>query len=75
MNLDVFIKQIIEQFDNEDLHLVADSNFKEIAEYSSLVALSIIGVIDEEYNIIVSGDDMRQVSTIGELFELVKSKK
>ena len=75
MDLDNFIKQITEQFDNNGSQFDAVSQFKESTEYSSLVALSIITMIDEEYGITISGDDMKRVSTIGELYQLVISKQ
>ena len=43
-------------------------------EWSSLMALSIIAMVDEEYDITLKGDDMRQAETIEELFNIVKGK-
>ena len=41
---------------------------------SSLVALMIISMIDEEYNVTVTGDDMKKQVTIGDLYNLVSSR-
>jgi len=38
------------------------------------MALSIIAMVDEEYDITLKGDDMRQAETIEELFNIVKGK-
>ena len=51
-----------------------DTDFKELDEWSSLLALSIIAMVDEEYNVTLKGDDIRNSKTIADLFELVKSK-
>ena len=43
-------------------------------EWSSLIGLSIIAMIDEEYGVIVKGDEMRSAVTIEDLFNIVKAK-
>jgi acyl carrier protein len=76
MDLNVFLEQFAEQFDSlETSPLTANVCFKELKDYSSLLALMIMTMIDEEYGVIVSGDDMMNVSTIDELFTLVSSRK
>ena len=54
--------------------LSAETKFREIEGYTSLVALLIITMIDEEYNVTVTGDDMKKQVTIGDLFNLVASR-
>ncbi len=41
---------------------------------SSLTALNIISVIDDEYDVYLKGEDIRNSSTIQELFEKVVEK-
>ena len=53
----------------------AGTKFKELDEWSSLIALSVIGMIDDEYYVQIKGDDVRNASTIKELFEIVKGQK
>lgn len=75
MELQKFIQQFSEQFDDTDISVfTSDLKFKEADEWSSLVALSIIAMIDDEYDVLIKGDDIRNTNTIGDLFELVKSK-
>ena len=70
-----FIEKFAEQFDDVDINaLSAETKFREIDGYTSLVALLIITMIDEEYNVTVTGDDMKQQVTIGDLFNLVASR-
>lgn len=74
-NMENFIDLFREQLDSVDnLVLTADTEFRKLEEWSSLVALSVIAMVDEEYNVSLSGDDMRSVSTIGQLFELISKK-
>ena len=74
--MDNFLKHFAAQFDdiNESL-LSQDTRFKELEEYTSLSALLIMSMIDEEYGVTITGDDMVSVSTIGELYNLMNSKK
>lgn len=75
MELKEFIENFAEQFDDTEIgDLKSDTDFKELDEWSSLLALSIIAMVDEEYNVTLKGDDIRNSKTIADLFELVKSK-
>jgi acyl carrier protein len=75
MEIKEFIENFADQFvDTETSEFTADTNFKELPEWSSLVALSVISMIDEEYDLTIKGDDIRNSCTIGELFNVVKAK-
>jgi acyl carrier protein len=75
MDLNTFIKQMADQFDNSsDIEFKAETIFKEIDEYSSLTALNIISMIDDEYDVYLKGDDIRNSNTIEELFERIKQR-
>lgn len=76
MELNDFIKKIAEQFEETDVSLIsASTKFQELDEYSSLIALSIIAMVDEEYDAIIKGNDLRSAVTIEDLFNIVKNKK
>lgn len=75
MELNEFIEHFAEQFDETDITAFqADTKFKELDEWSSLLALSIIAMVDEEYDVRIKGDDIRSSITIKDLFDLVKSR-
>jgi acyl carrier protein len=75
MEIKEFIENFANQFDDTDASVfTADTKFKEIEEWSSLTALSIIAMIDEEYDVTIKGDDIRNSVTIQDLFNLVQSK-
>lgn len=52
----------------------ATTRFKDLEEWSSLVALSVIAMIDEEYDVEFRGDDIRNSSTVEDLFNIVSSR-
>lgn len=75
MELNDFIEKFAEQFEDTAMEsLNADTKFRELDEWTSLIALMVIGMIDEEFGVALEAKDMRQATTIGELFELLKSK-
>ena len=75
MELNEFIGNFADQFDDTDpSEIKAETVFKELEEWSSLIALSVIAMVDEEYDITIKGDDIRNSNTIADLFNLVKSK-
>ncbi|GHT66719.1 acyl carrier protein [Bacteroidia bacterium] len=76
MKLNDFIKNFASQFEETDANLFSpETQFKELSEWSSLLALSVIAMADEEYDVKLKGDDIRNASTIEDLFNIVKSKK
>jgi acyl carrier protein len=54
--------------------LKPDTDFRNLDEWSSLQALIIIALIDSEYDVALNDEDLSNISTIAELYELVKSK-
>lgn len=76
MDIKEFIENFADQFEDTDAsELHADTDFKALDEWSSLIALSVIAMVDEEYDVTIKGDDIRNNKTIEDLFNDVKSKK
>lgn len=75
MELNEFVEKFAQQFDDTDpSEIKADTRFRELDEWSSLIGLAVIAMVDEEFNVLLKGEDMRQANTPAELFEIVKSK-
>lgn len=75
MEIQEFVKKFAEQFDETELDVFApETNYREQEEWSSLIALSVLAMIDEEYDVQLKGEEMRATKTIQELFDLVSSK-
>lgn len=76
MEFNEFLANFAFQFDETDSNeFKADTVFKELDEWSSLLALSIIAMVDEEYDVRIKGDDIRAASTIEDLYHIVNSNK
>jgi len=53
MNLEQFIENFSDLFDDTESSTIdATTQFKDLEEWSSLVALSVIAMIDEEYDVV-----------------------
>ena len=75
MKINDFIKNLAEQFDDTDtLELTPITKFKELEEGSTLVALSIIAMVDDEYEVSIKGDDIRNSETVEDLFNVVSAR-
>ena len=75
MEMKDFIQHFAEQFDDTDIsEFKPETVFHEMDEYSSLIALTIIGMIDEEYGVSIGAEEMSAAVTIEDLYNTVKSK-
>lgn len=75
MELKNFIQNFAEQFEDTDAsEFKAETEFRNLDEWSSLIALSVIAMVDEEYEVTLKGDDIKNSNTIEDLFNIVQSK-
>ena len=70
MKINDFIQNFANQFDETDT-----TEFRQLDEWSSLSSLAIISMIDDEYDVVINGNDLRNCNTIEDLFAIVESKK
>lgn len=76
MEINKFIEKFAEVFDDTDAStLTPETAFRDLDEWSSLSALGVIAMADEEYEVELSGAEMREANTIRELFDFISSKK
>jgi acyl carrier protein len=75
MTLDEFITAFAEEFDDTPMEeFKADTEFKALDEWSSLTALSIIAMVDEQLDKTITGADIRASKTIEDLYNLAIAK-
>lgn len=75
MELNEFVAHFAEQFEDTDVSVFTpETKFRELEEWSSLLALSIIAMVDEEYDVALKGNEMKAANTIEELFDIVQTK-
>lgn len=75
MEIKEFIEHFAEQFEDTELsEFKPETKFHNLDEYTSLIALSIILMIDEEYGVPINANEMSAAVTIEDLYNTVKSK-
>lgn len=73
--LDEFLELFAEQFDEtEPSEIKADTAFHDLEEWSSLIGLSIIAMVDEEFDIALKGNDVKDSVTVEDLYNRVIEK-
>jgi acyl carrier protein len=75
MEINSFIENFANIFDETDPSLITpETKFRELDEWCSLIALSLIAMVDDEYSIKLTGDDIKSSTTIIDLFEKLQNK-
>lgn len=75
MEISTFVQLFAAQFDDTpDDQFYQELTFRELKEWSSLTALSVIAMVDEEFNVQLDGNDIRSSKTIEDIFNIVKGK-
>ena len=75
MKLDEFVKGFAEQFEDTDPEEIqANTVFHELEEWSSLIGLSVIAMVDEEFDVALKGDDVKNAVTGEDLYNNVIAK-
>lgn len=75
MDLNKFVALFAEQFDDTPADTFsAGTDYKALDEWGSLVALSVISMVDEEFEKRITGADIKKCTTIEDLYNLVQSK-
>ena len=73
MEINDFIKKFAEQFEETDAsEIELDTEFKELEEWDSLIAMSVIAMVKTEYNKTITGKEIRSCTTVEDLFNLVE---
>lgn len=75
MELKEFIENFVEQFDETDAsEIQAGTEFHQLEEWSSLVALGVIAFVKTQYGKTITGKEIRESKTVEDLFNLVAAK-
>jgi acyl carrier protein len=75
MTIEGFIEKIEDAIDTLPKGaLKPDTNYREMAEWSSMHALIIIALVDTDYNVTINGNDIRKCVTVNDLFNVIKSR-
>ena len=69
-----FLTELTESIEFEEGSLNLDTKIDSI-EWDSLAVISCIALADEKFNVMLSGDELAKITTIGDIFQLISKKK
>ena len=75
MEITTFLENFVNILDDTDAALIqADTIFRDLDEWDSLTALSLIAMADEEYGVKLTGDDIKSSVTLNDIFKIINNK-
>lgn len=76
MNIQDFVEKFAEAIEMESVDgLKENTRFRDLEEWNSLAVLSVIAMLDEEYNIQIENVDFKKLETIGDIAQFIKTRK
>jgi acyl carrier protein len=75
MDSNLFLERFAEQFEEtpkEDISL--ETQFRDLEEWDSMIAMTIIAMVDESYDVRLTGDDIRSSETVKDILAKVQSR-
>lgn len=72
-SLEEFVALFAEQFDETE-GINATTVFHDLDEWSSLIALAVIAMVDEEFEVALQADDMKRAVTVKDLYDNIQQK-
>ena len=69
-----FIKKLEDVFEMQSGSIKPIDNFREYSEWNSLALLSLMALLEEEYNITISRENFQKIITIEQMYNYIISK-
>ena len=75
MELNHFVTCFAQQFDDTDpAEISAETVYKDLDEWSSILAFSVIAMVKTEFDKTVTGAELRHCNTVEDLFNTIAAK-
>lgn len=75
MKLNEFVANFAEQFDDTDpSEIQAETTFRDLDEWSSLVGMSVIALAKTTYGKSITGTELKSCHTVEDVFNLINNK-
>lgn len=76
MEIKEFIENFVDQFDDLEVSEVTpNSVMRDFEEWSSMIGLSLLNMIDKEYGVTLTFDELKGAITVQNLYDVVANKK
>jgi acyl carrier protein len=70
-----FINLFKETLEISNQNMTLSTKFRDLENWDSLTFLSVLAMIDEEYDVVIEGNDFRRLMTIEDLINEIKKRK
>ncbi len=70
-----FLLKFREVLEASDKEIAMEDIFRDYEEWNSLAFLSLIAMIDEEFDVIIEGKDFKQLQTVGDIVQAIKERQ
>lgn len=75
MDIKEFIANFADQFDDTEVsEIQATTEFHELEEWDSLVALAVLNMTEKKYGKKITFDEMKKCVTVEDLFNVISAK-
>lgn len=75
MKMQEFIKKFAEVFEETDASVFTpETKFRELEEWSSFLALSVMAMCGDEYDVNLTAQEMRESQTVQDVYDAVAAK-
>ena len=71
---DKLIEQLKDILEIEDREINLEDKFREYEEWDSLAFLSVIAMIDEEFDVVIETVDFKKLLTVGDMIQAIESR-
>ena len=69
--MEQFIEKMIEVFERDAIN--PEDEFRNYEEWDSLAYMAVIAMVDEEYDIVISGDDFTNLNKIIDIYNYINN--
>ena len=69
-----FFEELVEIFEVDE-DITSETSLEEMEEYDSLAIMSLIAFIDENFEMTVSGEKLRELKTVTDLIALIGEER
>lgn len=75
-SIEEFVELFGELFDDIDVTgFTPETDFRDNDEWSSLIGLSVIAMVDDEFDVSLVGDDIKNSKTIKDIYDRIVAKQ
>ena len=67
-----FLESFAEAMEIEDRMLAMGDNFRDYEEWDSLANLSVIAMIDEEFEVVIEANEFAKMSTLQDVYDKIQ---